>query len=171
VNRLPADVDSVPAPTLRPVVDGDRDLLYRIYASTRTEELAPLPWDEPTKDAFLRAQFAAQDRYYRQTYPDATYDVVLAQDEPVGRLYVDLGTRAVLIIDVALLPPHRGRGIGTSLLTRVLDEARRVGQPVRVHVERFNPARRLYERLGFHQVADQGIYLLLERAAQPNTAS
>ncbi|MBV9365634.1 MAG: GNAT family N-acetyltransferase [Solirubrobacterales bacterium] len=171
MNRSPAEVGSVPAPTLRPVVDADRELLYRIYASTRTEELAPLPWDESTKDAFLRTQFGAQDRYYRQTYPDASYDVVLARDEPVGRLYVDRGARAVLIIDVALLPPHRGRGIGTSLLTRLLDEARGVGKPVHVHVERFNPARRLYQRLGFRQAADQGIYLLLERAAQPKTAS
>ncbi|MBV9196331.1 MAG: GNAT family N-acetyltransferase [Solirubrobacterales bacterium] len=161
----------MPGPILRPVVDGDRELLYRIYASTRTEELAPLPWDESTKDAFLRMQFAAQDRYYRQTYPDATYDVVLARDEPVGRLYVHRGARAILVIDVALLPRHRGRGIGTSLLRRVMCEARAVGKPVHVHVERFNPARRLYERLGFRQVADQGIYLLLERAVQPNTAS
>jgi hypothetical protein len=36
------------------------------------------------------------------------------------------------------------------------------GKPLRIHVERFNPALRLYERLGFRQIDDRGVYLFLE---------
>jgi ribosomal protein S18 acetylase RimI-like enzyme len=68
-----------------------------------------------------------------------------------------------VIVDVALLPAHRGRGIGTALLTPILDEAERTGRAVSIHVARENPARRLYDRLGFVQVADQGVHLLLTR--------
>jgi predicted GNAT family acetyltransferase len=85
----------------------------------------------------------------------------------LGRLYVDRGEEALLVIDLALLPEHRGKGIGTRLLTRVQAEAAATGKPVRMHVERFNPARRLYDRLGFHQIADEGVYLLLEWKPTP----
>lgn len=157
--------------TLRPAAQGDAEVLYEVYASTREAELAPLDWDAALKEAFLRQQFAAQDSYYRQTFPDAGYDLIVDREEVLGRLYVNRGEEAWLVIDLALLPEHRGKGIGTRLLQRVLDEADCAGKPVRIHVERFNPARRLYDRLGFREVGDHGIYLLLARAPQPNTAS
>lgn len=159
------------APTLRPVQDYEREIVFAIYASTRAEELAQVAWDEATKESFLRMQFAAQDRYYRETFPNASYDLIVGSTGVLGRLYVDRGSDAVLVIDLALLPEHRGRGIGTTLLERVLDEARAAGLPVRVHVEQFNRARRLYDRLGFRVIEDQGVYLLMERAPYPNTAS
>ena len=149
-------------PGLRPAGQGDAELLYRIYASTREEELAVVPWDEPVKEAFLRMQFTAQHSYYQATYPDASYDLIVSDEEVLGRLYVDRGATAWLVIDFALLPEHRGNGIGTRLLGEILAEAATAGKPVQIHVEQYNPARHLYDRLGFRQIADQGIYLLLE---------
>jgi GNAT superfamily N-acetyltransferase len=122
-----------------------------------------VPWDAATKEAFLRMQFAGQDSYYHATFPSASYDLIVSGTDVLGRLYVDRGETAWLVIDLALLPEHRGKGIGTRLLTDVLACAGAAAKPVRLHVEGFNPARRLYDRLGFHQVADQGVYLLLER--------
>jgi ribosomal protein S18 acetylase RimI-like enzyme len=148
---------------LRPATDGDAELLYEIYASTRQEELAPLDWEASVKEAFLRQQFAAQDTYYRATFRQASYDLIVDGEEVLGRLYVDRGKVVWLVLDIALLPAHRGRGIGSQLLQQVIAEAEAAGSPVQIHVERLNPARRLYERLGFRQIEDQGIYLLLER--------
>jgi ribosomal protein S18 acetylase RimI-like enzyme len=148
---------------LRPAGPGDAELLYRIYASTREDELAIVPWDAAQKEAFLRMQFAAQDRYYHATFPDASYDLIISGEQVLGRLYVDRGETAWNVIDLALVPEHRRQGIGTKLLTQVLADAGAAGRPVHMHVERFNPARRLYDRLGFHQIADNGVYLLLER--------
>lgn len=157
---------------LRPAAPGDAELLYEIYASTREEELAVVPWDASAKEAFLRMQFAAQDTYYRATYPRASYDLIVCGEKVLGRLYVDRGEKAWLVLDIALLPGHRGNGIGTRLLSEVLAEAAAAGMPVQVHVERVNPARRLYHRLEFRQIDDQGVYLLLERSpGYPNTAS
>jgi GNAT superfamily N-acetyltransferase len=161
----------VAAPGLRPAGQDDAELLYRIYASTREEELAVVPWDAATREAFLRMQFTAQDTYYHATYPDASYDLIVDGEEVLGRLYVDRGAQAWLVIDLALLPEHRGKGTGTALLGGILAEAAAAGKPVQMHVERFNPARRLYDRLGFCQVADQGVYLLLEWKSSESAAS
>ena len=151
---------------LRPAGPADAELLYRIYASTREEELAVVPWDASVKEAFLRMQFAAQNSYYHENFPDASYDLIVAGDEVLGRLYVDRGEPAWNVVDLALLPEHRGKGIATQLLTRILGEAEAAAKPVQMHVERYNPAQRLYDRLGFRQIADKGIYLQIEW--QPN---
>lgn len=147
---------------LRPAGDDDLPLLYRVYAGTRTDELAPVPWSDEQKAAFLRFQFDAQHRYYREHFPDAAYDVIEAGGEPVGRLYVDRRPDEIRLIDIALLPEHRRRGLGGRLLAELLDEARRAGKPVRIHVETSNPALSLYRRLGFTEVEEQGVYYLME---------
>jgi ribosomal protein S18 acetylase RimI-like enzyme len=147
---------------LRPAGPGDAEVLYRIYASTREDELAAVPWEAPAKEAFLRMQSAAQERSYHATFPNASYDLIVSDAGTLGRLYVDRSETVWLVIDLALLPDHRGQGIGTRLLTELLADAGAAGRPVQMHVERFNPARRLYDRLGFHQLADQGVYVLLE---------
>ena len=148
---------------LRPAESGDREFLYRVYASTRTEELAVVPWDEAQKEAFLRSQFDAQSRWYHEHYTRATYEVVLVDGEPAGRLYLHRGENEIRIVDIALLPEHRGNGVGTALLSDILAEADAAGKRLTIHVERFNPALRLYERLGFSVAEDKGAYLFLER--------
>ena len=148
---------------LRSIEPGDEEFLYRVYASTRQEELAQLDWPEPQKSSFLRMQFGAQDRYYRENYSEAAFSVILADGRPAGRLYVARWPEEIRIVDIALLPEHRGRGIGTHLLNALISESEESGKPLSIHVERFNPALRLYERLGFHETADKGVYLLMER--------
>jgi ribosomal protein S18 acetylase RimI-like enzyme len=150
---------------LRPARASDRALLFEVYASTRTEELAVVPWAEPTKQAFLEQQFEAQDVHYRRHYPDASFEVIEVDGEPAGRLYVDRWDEEIRIIDIALLPGFRGRGIGAALLQELIDEAAGAGKRVSIHVERENRARTLYERLGFTVVADDGgVYVLMERS-------
>ena len=148
--------------SLRPAGPDDAEALYRIYASTREDELAVVPWDSHAKEEFLRMQFAAQDTDYHARYPDASYDLVMAGEQVLGRLYVHRGETVWQVLDIALLPEHRGKGLGTQLLTEVLAAAAAAAKPVQMHVEQFNPAQRLYDRLGFRQIADKGVYLLLE---------
>ena len=148
--------------TLRPVGSSDRDFLLHVYASTREEELAPVPWTDAEKAAFIEQQFEAQDRHYREHYSGASLDVVECDGAPAGRLYVARWSDEIRIMDIALLPDFRGRGIGTRLLRGLLDEAGRAGRRLSIHVEKNNPALRLYSRLGFEPVADRGVYLLLE---------
>jgi ribosomal protein S18 acetylase RimI-like enzyme len=150
------------------VADGDREFLVELYGSVREPELAHVPWDAATRRAFVEQQFAAQDAHYRQHYPGATLDVIEAEGEPAGRLYVYRGARDTRIMDIALAPAFRGRGIGTDLLRSLILEADASGRTLSIHVEVDNPARRLYERLGFRAAGEHGVYLLM---VYVNTAS
>lgn len=151
-------------PRLRPVTEGDRAFLVELYGSVREPELARVPWDDATKRAFVEQQFAAQDAHYRQHYPGATLDVVEVGGQRAGRLYVHRGPSDIRIMDVALVPEFRNRGIGTALLRALIEEARASGRKLSIHVEVDNPARALYERLGFERTGEHGVYLLMERA-------
>lgn len=147
---------------LRPAGASDRDLLLQIYASTREEELRLVDWSADQKAGFARMQFEAQDAYYRTNYADAAFDVIEIDAEPAGRLYVDRRADDIRIVDIALLPEYRGRGIGTTLIRALLAEAGATGKRLSIHIELHNPARRLYERLGFVPVEERGVYLLME---------
>jgi ribosomal protein S18 acetylase RimI-like enzyme len=148
---------------LRPVADADREFLLELYGSMRAEELALVDWDETAKRAFVEHQFAAQDAHYREHYPGATLDVVEVDGERAGRLYVHRGTADIRIMDIALAPAFRGRGIGTELLRSLIDEADAAGCKLSIHVEMNNPARTLYDRLGFEPAGEHGVYVLMER--------
>ena len=156
-------------PTLRPVLPEDREYLFQVYASTRQEELSVVDWDERQKEQFLRQQFDAQDRTYRANYAGAEFQVIVWKGEPVGRLYLHRQPCEIRIMDIALLPAFRSQGLGTFILSTILAEGDRAGVPVTIHVERFNPALRLYQRLGFVQAEDRGVYwFLTRRPAPPN---
>ena len=152
-----------PAIALRPVTAADMDFLLRVYASTRTEELATIAdWTEEQKDAFVRQQFAAQHAWYLEHYVGAQFDVIDVDGVPAGRLYVHRREREIRLMDITLLPEFRGQGIGGALLAGLLAEASATGKPLTIHVEKYNPAMRLYRRLGFVTIADRGPYDLLE---------
>jgi ribosomal protein S18 acetylase RimI-like enzyme len=147
---------------LRPVRSSDREFLLAVYASTREAELGLVDWSDEQKDAFVRHQFEAQTAHYLERYTGASFKVIEVDGEPAGRLYVARWEDEIRVMDIALLPEHRGTGIGTRLLRDLLDEAEASGKKVTVHVELNNPALSLYQRLGFRPVAERGVYLLLE---------
>jgi ribosomal protein S18 acetylase RimI-like enzyme len=163
----------LPTITFRPITPDDMELLLRVYRSTREEELAMvLDWTEEMKAAFVRQQFEAQHAWYQDHYEGATFDVILVDGAPAGRLYVHRREREIRLVDITFLPEFRGGGLGTSILHDLMAEAGKAGKPLTIHVEVYNPAMRLYERLGFRPIEERGPYLLMEwRPSQLNTAS
>jgi ribosomal protein S18 acetylase RimI-like enzyme len=144
-------------PRLRPVTGDDRAFLLELYASTREPALAQVP-------GLIEQQFDAQDAHYRRGYPGAALDVVEVEGERAGRLYVHRSESEIRIMDIALMPAFRGRGIGTALLRSLIAEAEASGRTLSVHVEAANPARSLYGRLGFRAVGERGgVYVRMER--------
>ena len=148
--------------SLRPITPEDESFLASLYASTRAEELAQTNWSDEQKAMFCRMQFNAQTADYRANYPDASFQIIERDGVPAGRLLVMRSDDAVHVIDIALMPEHRGAGIGTKLLKELQKEAKAADKKLSIHVEQFNPARRLYDRLGFKQVDEKGVYLLME---------
>lgn len=145
--------------SLRAATPDDRAFLLALFATTRPD-LALLPAEH--RDALVEMQFRAQDQQYRQANPQATFDLVEVDGAPVGRWYVDRRPDDLHLIDISLLPEHRGAGIGTALVGALQDEAAASGRGVTLHVALGNRAEALYERLGFRVAADLGAYRLLE---------
>ena len=155
--------------SLRQVGAGDQTFLFALYASTRAEELAMARWDEQQQQAFLTMQFNAQSRCYASEYPGADLHIILIEDKPAGRLYVHHRENEIRIMDIALLPQYRRRGIGTYLLRQILAEGAHARKSVTIHVEIFNPVMQLYERLGFRRVSDTGVYYFMEWSPRENS--
>ncbi|NJN47556.1 MAG: GNAT family N-acetyltransferase [Candidatus Competibacteraceae bacterium] len=154
IDRLAASLPAEVA--LRDETDADRDFMTQLYASTRAEELAVVSWPEAVKQRFLRSQCELQRDHYRKHYPSARFWVIERHNQPIGRLYLQQGASELRIMDIALLPEQRGRGIGNVLMTGLLAHARTLGTSVTLHVEPLNPAQRLYSRLGFRLLEDRG---------------
>jgi ribosomal protein S18 acetylase RimI-like enzyme len=147
---------------LRAEMPSDQEFLFRLYASTRQAEMALVPWTPEQKEAFLWMQFEAQSHAYQQRFKTASFQIVQVNGEAAGRLYLDRRPAEIRIVDIALLPDWRGKGIGTRLLGEVLAEGQRCRLPVSIHVEQSNPALTLYQRLGFQKISEYGIYWLME---------
>jgi GNAT superfamily N-acetyltransferase len=148
---------------LRPAATKDEAFLRLVYASSREEELDRVAWAQGQREAFLRQQFDAQDADYRRNYPGAEFLVIERDGEPVGRIYIHRTSGQIAILDIALIAGARGAGTGTYLMSELIDEGQRAGLPVTIYVEKWNRARRLYDRLGFQQAADTGVYLRMIR--------
>lgn len=160
-----------PSIVLRPVTPDDFEFMAELYASTRAEEMKLVDWPDEQKRVFLRSQFTAQSDHYAQYYPDASFDVIERGGLPIGRLYVFRGDPGdVRIVDISLIPEARGGGVGTELLLGIMRDAEGAGRSVSIHVERFNPALRLYKRLGFEHVDEHGVYYLM-RWRSPSMSS
>lgn len=151
----------------RPAQESDRAFLQRVYASSREEELALVPWSQEEKEAFLQMQFQAQDKYYHAHYTGAEFLIIATPVESIGRLYLLRSEKEIRIMDITLLPAWRNRGIGAALLGQLLTEAEATQRIASIHVEVFNPARRLYQRLGFKEAAQKGVYILMEWSPPP----
>ena len=144
--------------SLRPAEAAVAEVLFRIFASTREEELALSGLPAPQIEALLRMQFAAQDRQYRAAYTGVEDSVILVDGAPAGRLRVARDGESILLLDIAVLPEHRGLGIGRSVIGDLQDEAAAFGVPLRLHVARTNRATRLYHRLGFEVEGGDEVY-------------
>jgi ribosomal protein S18 acetylase RimI-like enzyme len=148
--------------SFRRITEADLPFLARVYASTRADELAGVTsMTDAQKAAFLDAQFQLQHAHYQKYYPQADWLVTMRGGEDIGRLYIERWPSQHRIIDIALLPAHRGKGLGAPLLRDLMDEAAAAGKAVSIHVEKLNPAMRLYRRLGFVTEEDKGVYDLM----------
>jgi ribosomal protein S18 acetylase RimI-like enzyme len=151
--------------SFRRLTEIDLPFLARVYASTRATELAATCWSGEHKTAFVDQQFRAQHAHYQRYYPEADWLVIVRRGDNIGRLYVERWPTQHRIIDIALLPEYRGKGLGEALLRDLMDEAAAAGKAVSIHVEKFNPAMRLYRRLGFQTAEDKGVYDLMRWTA------
>jgi GNAT superfamily N-acetyltransferase len=147
--------------TFRPIADDDQQFLARVYASTRKQELAATSMSDMQKAALLLLEFRAQHAHFLEHYPQADMLVVMGGGDEIGRLYIARWPTRHGIIDLTLLPEYRRHGAGEVLLRDLMDEAAAAAKDLSILVEKFNPAMRLCQRLGFVAEKDKGAYDLM----------
>ena len=157
--------------TLRPAAPADEAFELDLYTGTRWDELKLISWSDIQKQTFLKMQFTARQQQYCRVYPLAIDRIILQDSQAIGRLLVDQEERYLVLIDIALLPAHQNRGIGTMLVQSLLEEAAVTGKSVRLHVLATNPAVRMYERLGFTATGEDGTYLEMKCLGQKSVCS
>ena len=167
-DRLGSNVTS-PLIRLDPIAPEDEPFLYRTFASTRSDEMALTGWNAQQQDLFLRMQYEAQRSSYLMQMPDAEYWVIRCDEMAAGRLILHRTPEKIYVVDVALIPEFRGLGIGSDLMEAIIHEASLAGKSVGLHVERFNPALRWYERLGFTVIDSGPIYFEMVWRPQSKT--
>jgi ribosomal protein S18 acetylase RimI-like enzyme len=150
--------------TLRPVQESEDVFLLKVYGSTREQELAQVPWTGEQKQQFIRMQWEAQKNHYAAQHPKASHEVICVEGVSAGRLYLDRSGEKFHILDITFLPEHRNRGAGSFLLGQIMAEAKEAGKPVSIYVETYNPSLRLFQRLGFMPIQQDGFHLLLQCA-------
>ena len=151
--------------SLRPVTPMDEDILLKIYASTRDDEMQQATgWSEEQKEMFLRWQLQMQRQDYEARFPVTDYQLILFRGLPAGRLWVARTPEQMRLLDIAILPEFQNHKIGTYLLRNLIRESEETGIPLRHMIFKLNTeARRFYERLGFRLIEDERMYLLMER--------
>jgi GNAT superfamily N-acetyltransferase len=147
-------------PELRDVNDADEDFLFRVFVSSRESEFSVFP--EPHRAALIRMQFAAQRQSYARRYADARHSIVLVDGQDAGHLWIGEDEKDIVVLDVALLPEYRNRGIGTALYSRLIEQARAAGKVLRASVSAANPGSlRFHQRMGFTMTGGDGMYIAL----------
>lgn len=149
--------------SFRPETDDHRSFVAALYASTRRDEFAQLGWPAEMLAAFLAEQHAAQRAHYRTIHPGAEWLIVEQDGAPIGRLYLETRSASLHVIDISLIAKRRGQGIGGAILADLIDHGEALERAVTLQVEQANRASRLYRRLGFRTVRDNGIYQAMER--------
>ena len=156
--------------SFRTIQDNDLPFLKELYASSRAEELAAAGMTEEQQKMFLAMQFEAQHNYYHDKFSEAAFELILGDSEPIGRRYIDVRADELRILDLVLLPEHRGKGIGTRLLAELQHEGSEKQLPVRIILQAAERSRSLFERLGFQPIEEDGPNTLLEWRSKESAA-
>lgn len=152
---------------LRPAEAKDTDFLRELFVSSRERELAPLAAE--IRDAVAHQQYRLHRSGIESEYPDARQLIVLAPPQstvktpvPIGMIVLAERPDVLWVIDMALRPDRRDMGFGTALLEHLMEECRLSGRIMRGSVTPYNPARRLYVRLGITEFDAGHGYISLE---------
>ncbi len=142
--------------TLREATPSDSEFAYLVKKAAYREYVEEVwGWDEDDQRQLHERRFAAQD-----------IRVISLAGTDVGIMAVVVAPNCVKLNQLFLLPAHQGKGVGTECMSLIMDQARRLGLPLRLGVLKVNPrARAFYERLGFARTGETNTHILMERTS------
>ena len=124
--------------TLRPAVNADFEACRRTY-------FAETDWINER----LQLKRDEQESMFQKLWTPSQVCMIQADGIDVGWLQTVVSKSEHMLGQIFVDAPYQRRGIGTEVLRRIVEEASRLQLPIRLAVVKFNPSRRLYERMGF----------------------
>jgi GNAT superfamily N-acetyltransferase len=150
---------------VRPALQQDEQFVYDVAYQVMHDHLHAHLWDPNIRHALLDLQVRSKNASYAAVHPGADYAIIMQDDQPVGRMIIDRSGEFYHLVDISIVPAHRGAGIGTRLVLALCMEAETIHKSVRLYVSITNPrAAELYKRLGFRVIEDQQTDILMERS-------
>ena len=147
--------------TYRPEIPDDASFLRTLIIETLAEQLAAWSWPEYMRETLLETQYQVQRQGFRGSGDVSA--IVLDDDTPVGWYVTAESADAIRLINIMVLARHRGRGIGSTVLSMLLAAAEAARKPLQLSVVTHNErALRLYERLGFQRIDGDEVHHILE---------
>jgi GNAT superfamily N-acetyltransferase len=147
----------------------DRPFLLALYGDVRAAELDQVAWPAGQREAFIASQFQAREHHYRTHYHGAQFLIIseaTKSKQPIGYVFLHVTANDLRIMDIALIPTVRGKGLGSQIMGAIHQVADQFASITSLHVEPDNPAKRLYERMGYSDVENRGAYVYMERSNQ-----
>ncbi len=162
---------TLPDYQVRPARPQDHEFLALLYATTRADELDYAGFPVEQRDAFCRMQFDAQQHHYALYFARARDMIIELDGQAIGRELIARAADELFLVDIALLPAFRNRGIGSHRLRSLIDESRKLNCPIRLYAVQGSGAEALYRRHGFVVTGEEGVHFMMQRAADVSTAT
>jgi len=156
---------------VRPARPEDHEFLALLYATTRADELEQAGFPVEQRAQFCRMQFDAQQHHYTLYFARARDTIIELDGHAIGRELIARAADEIFLVDIALLPAFRNRGIGSHRLRLMIAESRKLGCPIRLYAVQGSGAEALYRRHGFVVTGEEGVHFLMERPADVGGAS
>ncbi len=157
--------------TTAPVGADDAPFLFELFCSTRWDEISSWGLEPKMAEQILHMQWRAQTQAYQQQFPHMKHCIIFADKKKAGRIIVDQTQNEIHVVDISVLPAFRNQGIGTHLLREWQREASETEMPLTLSVYASNPARRLYDRLGFSVSFTDDLYVRMQWCGENQTTA
>jgi len=145
---------------LRPATDDDFPFLLLVHRLTMKSYVEATwgRWDDADQEERLRGEFEP-----------AKCEIIVFDNKAVGYVSVEDHEDFFFIAFIAILPEYQRLGIGTKIIQNVITRGNERKIPVCLNVLKVNPARSLYERLGFRVVGGDEHRLYMIRLPDPTS--
>jgi len=136
-----------------------KEFLLKVFAESRWDLALISGVSEEQRAGIILEQYSIEQQQMAQMYPEASLNIVMLNNRPIGRLYIHYGERADRILEMGLLENHRKMGAGKKVMTIVIENALEKGKTVSLQVAWFNQgAYGFFEKLGFKAIRNNGIF-------------
>jgi ribosomal protein S18 acetylase RimI-like enzyme len=135
----------------RPAFDRDLDFLYQLHVATM-KDYVDRTWG--WEDAF-------QESVFRKRYVPAEIQIMTCEGRDMGMISVEERQADIFLRAIEIHPDFQGQGIATGIINNLIADGRRKMKPIRLYVLKVNPAKRLYDRLGFSVIEETPTHYIM----------